>query len=697
MGLKRITFAALVCWTAFAQVPTTPPVLTVRADLDQKANRHVEYVHDETNELTLQEILTKKSGWEIPASDNLTFGLATSTVWVRIHFNNPSASKQRVHLEFNPVFLEVLEAYDSTGTRVDLTGSTVAASRVESFPTLHLELPPGQSTRFISVKSRSNSLAISVRSDSKQSLKSHFDLALFCTLFGGLMLLMVYHLFLFATYRNWTYFFYSAFVGSTILFTVSFCSYHKQLLPVSILGFHVDFWWSALSAPILLFFMYLFSAQLLGFFPTRPYLDKKNRARLALLLMPFAEIACIVGVFLTDSAFTLIPIRLSAVVHVLGLPALAIALWWKNRSNKIHLYYAFSWVPFTLGAFLIVAWLSGAVEHHVIYSWSLPIGALFQSLLLSFAAGQQLNVITRELENKVDKLNRRDRVITSFVSSDILTELDRGEDPLLYPPRNVDKCIGFIDIHNYTTFFETFSALDCQKIINEYFRLIIDTTYQGGGQVDKIIGDAMMLEFSDPQTALKTLVQLRRNISEANRLRYSGKQQLLKFGLGVSYGAMLSANFGSSQKFDRTLVGDPVNVASRLENITRQFEVDILCSKEFVDTLKSPEFCRPAGYVLLKGRTKKSLVYECFEHQPASVVKWKQSTRSGISQAIELELEGKYVEALAAIRKMIEACPPHTFKPGVSMDSTLSIMANAITEKMRQLELSVPHEYKKAG
>ncbi len=694
----------ILCLCSLSAVAQVPPSILATSDLDRNVNTQLEFQLDETNSLLIEQIRQHQENWQVPASDNLTFGLGPTTVWARLNFNNAEKTGQNLYLEFNPVFLEKIEVFDESGKSLDLTGSTVAFKRLEGFPTVQVPVPPGNSVRYVSIKSRSNALSVRIRSEEKQHAKSNFDLAIFSLLLGGLLLLMTYHLFLFATYRNWTYLFYSVFIAATMHFTISFCSFHKYLLPSTFFGFPVAFWWSALSAPLLLFSMFVFSAKLLDLFPRRPYLTRQNRNRLLLLTLPAMEVACVIAVFVTDSATTLIPVRFSSLLHLLVLPTVALVLWNRERSNTISLYYAFSWVPFGMGVFLIVAWLSGAVKHNDLYSWAVPIGALFQSLLLSFAAGQQLNVVTRdklkeqkhklrlmdELKIEVNKLNRRDRVITAFVSSDIVEELDRGEDPLVYEPQNVNRCIVFIDMHNYTTLVETYSPLECQKILNQFFRIINDTTYENGGKVDKIVGDAMMLVFSDPQACLRSIVQLRREISKANRERYLAQKTPLNFGLGVSHGTMLSANFGSSQKLDRTLVGDSVNVASRLETITRLFSVDVLCSKEFIELQSSYQYCRPAGYVLLKGRQKKSLVYECFEHQPPQVVEWKISTKPSISEAVELELNARYTEALAVIQSLIDICPPHTRKSGVTMDPTLEAMVGAVVEKLRQLGMPVP-------
>jgi class 3 adenylate cyclase len=513
-----------------------------------------------------------------------------------------------------------------------------------------------------------------LRSPKEQAEKDVFDLIVASALVGGLLALLAYHLFMFATYRNRNYLLYSLFIASTALFTLSFTSYHRQLLPATMFGFAVDFWWSAGAAQITSFCMYLFSSDLLGFLPTKT--NPRRRLARFLLVLPIMHVLCLVLIFATDNALVLLPVRLSVALDVLLLPTVAAVLWLRDRTNKIAIYYAISWIPFVAGVVTIVCWLSGVIGHHDILPWSVPVGALAQSLLLSLAASQ--------------RLKNRDRVITAFVSPDVVSELDRGEDPMTYHPRNVEKCIVFLDMHDYTKFSESLSTIDCHDVLNQYFEIINKTTYTNGGRVDKIIGDAMMVVFDDPRQCLTGIVELRRNISDLNRRRTGDGLQPIKFGVGISYGTMLAANFGSNQKLDRTLVGDTVNVASRLETITRAFAVDVMCSREFVDQHPGYQYFRPAGYVLLKGRQKKSLVYELFEHNLPEVVAWKASTRPTLLKVIDLELHGQYVEAIAALQSLVDRCPPHSFKSGQIMDPTLLSMINAIEEKMRQLGLAVP-------
>jgi class 3 adenylate cyclase len=300
--------------------------------------------------------------------------------------------------------------------------------------------------------------------------------------------------------------------------------------------------------------------------------------------------------------------------------------------------------------------------------------------------------MTERLEVQVLNLEKRDRAIRAFAGADIVNELDSGQDPLEYKPHNVHRSIVFLDMRDYTAFSENHTELQCHTILNDYFNIVNECTYNHGGHVDKIIGDAMMIVYDDPKQCLKSVVSLRRKLAEKNAKRAEKALAPLKFGIGISHGMMLSANFGSEQKLDRTLVGDTVNVASRLESITKQLRADVLCSQEFIDQHPDYQFYRPAGYVQLKGKSKRSLVFEIFEDSPEDVIAWKQSTVSELYKLISLELDGRYAECFAMLEDLIQRCPKHLYKVGEIMDPTLESLAIALEEKMRLLNLPVDRE-----
>ena len=103
---------------------------------------------------------------------------------------------------------------------------------------------------------------------------------------------------------------------------------------------------------------------------------------------------------------------------------------------------------------------------------------------------------------------------------------------------------------------------------------------------------------------------------------------------------------------------------------------------EFIDSLSNPENYRPGGYVKLKGKAKKVLVYELYSHQKQDVIDWKNSTKAEVIAAIKLELEGKYDESIEAVERLIARCPKHSYIEGEILDPMLKIAIKEIKEKL---------------
>ena len=660
-------------WSGVIHANTEVPVISVNEALNTNINELTTYLEDKKSNLTIQDIIQQEHEWLRPSSKNVITDLPKTTFWVRLVFDNPRTSPKDVVLEFNPIFLEHINLYNGKGDLLVQTGSTVAQKKVAFFPTLDFTVPSGSSTKYLSITSRSNALSMIMRSKGAQLTKNNFDLAVSMFLTGGLVVLLIYHFFMFLSYTNSTFLLYSLFLSSAILFTVSFTSLHHFLLPGEILGFRIDFWWSAITAPFFLLAHYLFSTSILGV-----SLRNKAHSRLAkvLLLIPAVNIACILGIILTENAHWLIGVRLAPIISLALLMGSGVYLWVKDRSNTIPLYYSLSWAPFAVSVVTVVLTLAGVLNYREIYAWAIPIGVVLQSVLLSFTLGKKQKDI-------VD-------VIESFAGSDIVDEIHNGLDPLKFQPVMKDKNIVFFDLREFTSLAEKMAPLELRNLLNTYFSPIISNTQIHGGKVEKIIGDALMLSFDDPNKCLDAIVATRYALSELNRDRVGQGHRPIRFGTAIASGQVLLANFGSRFKIDRTVAGDIVNTASRLEGTTKDLAVDILCTKEFLEKLTGYDFYRPVGYVLFKGKTRKSLVYELFEHNVDNVRKWKISTREKLYEAVETELNADYRGALNIINNLIKKCPDHTHpEKDMIMDPTLHAIVKAINDKLSLLGIKL--------
>lgn len=708
MSLRIIITIILNLFAASAlanQGTVEPSDILLTPDISENINRKIVYFVDSENRFDVKDVLSKKVGWIKPVTDNVALDLEKRTIWVKVLLRNSTDDPLKTYFELDPSFLERIDLYDQQGKHLSSTGSTIPSDQIRAFPTLEFTIQPGLQTYYVAIASRGNTLSLVLRSHDVFIKKTYNDLIIIGLLFGALSALLIYHLFQFLVYRSANFLYFSLFIACVALFTISFTSYQSRFLPEYIGSISMGFWWSGIGTNGASISIYLFSAHLLRLFPGRQ--QRRKKISYLMCLFPILSLCSLVAIFTEQTIPGLVLMRGSIGLQMLVWPAVGFYLWLFNRKDYITIIYSISWVPFNVGTLSILAYLANAGTYYDFMPWVAPVGAIVQSLFLSFAAGHNLKNVTDEkiretsakllvmdeLQKSVRKLEARDNVITSFVSSEIVKELDIGNDPLSFTPRNVEKCVIFLDMRDYTSFSENYTPIQCYEVVNEYFKLINQVIFENGGRVDKIIGDAMMIVFDDPHKCLAAIVKLRFALSSKNRERIDLGLIPLKFGLGVHCGTMLQANFGSSEKLDRTLVGDTVNVASRLESITKIFAVDVLCSKEFVDLFPDYDYFRPAAYVLLKGRKKKSLVFEMFEHNASEVVQWKIYSRPFINEAIELELNAKYSEALKIVLDLISKCPAHNHKPGMIMDPTLIALVEAVKEKLKSLEISVLSDF----
>jgi adenylate cyclase len=131
--------------------------------------------------------------------------------------------------------------------------------------------------------------------------------------------------------------------------------------------------------------------------------------------------------------------------------------------------------------------------------------------------------------------------------------------------------ILFADIRNFTSLSETLPPERIVEILNEYFTRVTDVIFDHGGTLDKYLGDGVMAVFgapiskgNDAASAVRSAIAIQRLVSEMNRDASARGWPCLGVGIGVNTGVVTAGNIGSPRRIDYTVIGDPVNVASRL-------------------------------------------------------------------------------------------------------------------------------------
>ena len=182
----------------------------------------------------------------------------------------------------------------------------------------------------------------------------------------------------------------------------------------------------------------------------------------------------------------------------------------------------------------------------------------------------------------------------------------------------------FSDVRDFTAISERSTPEQVVSMLNEYFSIMVRIVLQNGGIVDKFIGDAMMAIWgapsttgNDAQVALKACLEMRKALGELNALRKSRGEFPIKIGIGLHCGEAISGNIGSAERMEFTVIGDTVNMASRIEASTKAFGTDLLVSDDLAKEVNGKFVLEVGGSTKVKGKAEPLKLYKCrgFIHQ----------------------------------------------------------------------------------
>jgi adenylate cyclase len=191
-----------------------------------------------------------------------------------------------------------------------------------------------------------------------------------------------------------------------------------------------------------------------------------------------------------------------------------------------------------------------------------------------------------------------------------------GEDTMMVGERK-EVTVLFSDIRGYTTLTENVGASEVVSLLNQYFETMVEAVFDNQGTLDKFIGDALMAVFGAPLTltehawmAVKSALDMRWRLAEFNQSRIRTKQPLIRIGIGLSSGEVVSGNIGSQKRMDYTVIGDAVNLSARLESVTKEYGCDIILSEFTYNLCSERIWVRELDKIRVKGKNQAVSIYE---------------------------------------------------------------------------------------
>jgi adenylate cyclase len=212
--------------------------------------------------------------------------------------------------------------------------------------------------------------------------------------------------------------------------------------------------------------------------------------------------------------------------------------------------------------------------------------------------------------------------LTRYVSEDVLHDvIYTGKSADLFSNRKKVTAL-FADVRGFTTLSEQLSPEKTVDLLNDYFEKMIEAVFRNHGHLNKFMGDGLMALFGalrdddyQEEHAINAALDMRRVLGELQE-KWSAAQDKsrhnvveLRIGIGINTGLAIVGNIGSKRRMEFTAIGDSINLASRLEQATREHNVDILVS-EYTFVAAGSQFpFRPCGEIPIKGKTQTVRTY----------------------------------------------------------------------------------------
>jgi len=203
-----------------------------------------------------------------------------------------------------------------------------------------------------------------------------------------------------------------------------------------------------------------------------------------------------------------------------------------------------------------------------------------------------------------------------YVSSSVVNEMLKNPDKLKLGGDKKELSVLFSDIRGFTTISEGLTPEELVHLLNEYLTVMTDIVFKYEGTLDKYMGDAIMaiygapLEQADhPSRACHSALNMMEGLKKLNESWILDGKKPLDIGIGINTGMMMVGNMGSDQRFDYTVMGDAVNLSSRLEGANKAYQTNILISDSTYEWVKDEFVCMQMDSVRVKGKTLPVNIY----------------------------------------------------------------------------------------
>lgn len=281
---------------------------------------------------------------------------------------------------------------------------------------------------------------------------------------------------------------------------------------------------------------------------------------------------------------------------------------------------------------------------------------------------ETFNQMIVKLAAQIDLNRRVSGIFQKFVPKQFLTRIAKeGIDRIVVGKANVETVtILFCDIRGFTSISEKLTPQGLMDFLNEYLEAMNLPIHDNHGFIDKFVGDAIMALFDrrdgdrlqQSEDAVNAAIGMLRAVQAFNRLRVANDQPSIEIGIGIHTGVVIIGTVGSKDRMDSTVLGDSVNLASRIEGLTKHYGVSLLISANTLHQLPTGRFDhRQVDLVKVKGKDVAETVYEVFNTDSEEVREAKRATLPAFNQALQRYHAKDWPSALSGFTECLDRFP----------------------------------------
>jgi len=280
-------------------------------------------------------------------------------------------------------------------------------------------------------------------------------------------------------------------------------------------------------------------------------------------------------------------------------------------------------------------------------------------ILLSFIAVTVLKYLTEGREKRWLR-----KAFSQYLSPTVIEEIMEHPEKLQLGGEKREVTVMFSDIRGFTSLSEKLEPEQITNILNEYFTPMSEIIFRHNGTLDKYIGDAIMAFFGAPipaedheRLACKAALDMIKSLEELKEMWRAKNMppfiQELRIGIGINSGPVVVGNMGSESRFDYTIIGDNVNLASRLEGINKFYGTSIVISENTYRKVKDEFICMELDYIKVAGKSIPIRIYELITGRDRDSVAGEIETRARrFEEGLALYRNRRWNEAIGVFEEL---------------------------------------------